>query len=62
MDVLIDEVTEEGIIGRSHADAPDIDGLVHVQSKGRVLPGTILPVTIDDADEYDLYGTVAKKH
>ena len=56
--VLIDSVTEEGIIGRTAADAPDIDGVVHVQSKGRVLPGTIVKVHIEDADEYDLYGTV----
>jgi len=58
IDVLIDSVTEEGIVGRSHADAPEIDGLVHVTSKGRVLPGTILPVKIEKSDEYDLYGTV----
>jgi len=58
LDVLIDSVTPEGIIGRSHADAPEIDGLVHVQSKGRVLAGTILPVKIEKSDEYDLFGTV----
>jgi ribosomal protein S12 methylthiotransferase len=58
LDVLIDSVTEDGIIGRSHADAPDIDGLVHVTAKGRVLPGSILRVAIEDSDEYDLYGTV----
>lgn len=57
LDVLIDQVTPEGIIGRSHADAPEIDGLVHVTSKGRVLPGTIVKVKIDDSDEYDLFGT-----
>jgi len=59
IEVLIDEVTQEGIIGRSHADAPEIDGLVHVESKGRVLPGTIVKVKIDDSDEYDLFGKVA---
>ncbi len=62
LDVLIDEVTPEGIIGRSHADAPEIDGVVHVKSSGRVLPGTIVPVTIEDADAYDLFGTIVKKH
>ncbi|NBX03208.1 MAG: TRAM domain-containing protein [Alphaproteobacteria bacterium] len=56
--VLIDSVTPEGIIGRTAADAPEIDGVVHIQSKGRVLPGTIVQVKIDDADEYDLYGSV----
>jgi len=58
IDVLIDSVTPEGIIGRSHADAPEIDGLVHVTSKGRVLPGTILSVKIEKSDEYDLFGSV----
>ena len=58
IDVLIDEVTPEGIIGRSSADAPDIDGLVHVSAKGRVLPGTIVKVKIVDSDEYDLFGAV----
>ena len=56
--VLIDSVTPEGIIGRSYADAPEIDGVVHVTSKGRVLPGTIVKVHIEDSDEYDLFGSV----
>jgi len=56
--VLIDTVTPEGIVGRSAADAPEIDGLVHVTAKGRVLPGTIIKVHIEDADEYDLYGSM----
>jgi len=58
MDVLIDSVTPQGIIGRSHADAPEIDGVVHVKAAGRVLPGSIVKVNIEDSDEYDLYGTV----
>jgi ribosomal protein S12 methylthiotransferase len=62
LEVLIDSVGEEGIIGRSHADAPEIDGVVHVSSKGRLLPGTILPVKIEDSDEYDLFGSVAASH
>ena len=56
--VLIDSVTPEGIIGRSAADAPDIDGVVHVKSKGRVLAGTIVNVKIENSDEYDLFGSV----
>jgi ribosomal protein S12 methylthiotransferase len=58
LDVLIDSVTAEGITGRSHADAPEIDGIVHVKSAGRVLPGSILKVAIEDADAYDLHGSV----
>ncbi len=56
--VLIDEVTKDSIIGRSYADAPEIDGVVHIKSKGRVLPGTIVKVKIEKSDEYDLYGSV----
>ena len=63
IDVLIDSVTPEGpetkICGRSHADAPEIDGLVHVTSKGRVLPGTVIKVKVDKSDEYDLFATAA---
>lgn len=68
--VLIDSVMPEGsrssseavahynAIGRSYADAPDIDGVVHVTSKGRVLAGTIVNVLIEKSDAYDLYGKI----
>ncbi len=56
--VLIDEIGENGIVGRSHADAPEIDGVVHITSKKRHLPGHIVQVKIDDSDAYDLYGQV----
>jgi ribosomal protein S12 methylthiotransferase len=60
LDILIDSVTPEGVIGRSYADAPEIDGVVHVTPTGRVLPGTIIRVKIDKSDAYDLYGTMVK--
>jgi ribosomal protein S12 methylthiotransferase len=56
--VLIDEIGVNGIIGRSHADAPDIDGVVRITSAKRHLPGHIVNVAIQSADEYDLFGTV----
>ncbi|MEQ1788958.1 MAG: 30S ribosomal protein S12 methylthiotransferase RimO [Rickettsiales bacterium] len=56
--VLIDSVSAEGIVGRSYADAPEIDGVVHVTSKGRVLAGTIVKVLIEKSDAYDLHGSV----
>jgi ribosomal protein S12 methylthiotransferase len=59
--VIIDSVSEEGIIGRSMADAPEIDGVVHVQSSGRMLPGSIVQVNIESADAYDLHGVVADR-
>ena len=57
--VIVDEINEEGIIGRSMADAPEIDGLVYVdnQSQSAVNIGDVISVQITDADEYDLWGT-----
>lgn len=56
--VIIDSVGADGIVGRTEGDAPEIDGLVHIQSSKRHLPGHIVQVKIEDADEYDLFGSV----
>lgn len=62
IDVLIDEVDEEGAIGRSSADAPEIDGCVYIQSDPdshvKLTPGSLVRVEITDSDDYDLWGTV----
>lgn len=56
LDVIIDEVNEEEIIGRSYADAPDIDGVVYVYSDRQIEVGEIVKVDIQEATEYDLIG------
>lgn len=53
--VLIDEVDEEGPIGRSMADAPEIDGNVYIDTDQPLNPGDIIMVRVTDADEYDLW-------
>ena len=53
--VIIDSVGKQGGLGRSSADAPEIDGTVKVSGKG-FQPGDIIQVKITDADEYDLFG------
>ncbi|MHA0915025.1 30S ribosomal protein S12 methylthiotransferase RimO [Kosakonia cowanii] len=55
--VMIDEVDEEGAIGRSMADAPEIDGAVYLNGETNVKPGDIVRVKVENADEYDLWGT-----
>jgi ribosomal protein S12 methylthiotransferase len=55
IDVLIDEVTDEEAIGRSKADAPEIDGKVYLQYPEGLQPGDVVTVTVEDADDYDLY-------
>ena len=57
LDVIIDEVDEEGAIGRSFADAPEIDGVVYLNDEKSVKPGDIVKVKIEHADEYDLWGS-----
>ncbi|MES2753473.1 MAG: 30S ribosomal protein S12 methylthiotransferase RimO [Pseudomonadota bacterium] len=59
LDVLIDEVGEDGATGRSYADAPDIDGSVFLRDAGHLTVGAIVAVTIEDADDHDLYGVPA---
>lgn len=57
LQVLIDEVDEEGAIGRSFADAPEIDGNVYLNGEDGVKPGDIVSVMIENSDEYDLWGS-----
>ena len=45
-----------GATGRSQADAPEIDGHVHLRDAGHLAPGDIVRVTIEDSDEHDLFG------
>jgi ribosomal protein S12 methylthiotransferase len=58
IDVLIDSVDEDtgGATGRSKADAPEIDGEVHLRDAGGLRPGDIAPARVEDSDEHDLYG------
>jgi ribosomal protein S12 methylthiotransferase len=57
MQVLIDDVDEEGAIGRTYADAPEIDGLVYLNDEFELKAGDLVSVKIQHADEYDLWGT-----
>ncbi|MBU1331713.1 MAG: 30S ribosomal protein S12 methylthiotransferase RimO [Gammaproteobacteria bacterium] len=54
MEVLIDEVDDQGAVARCYADAPEIDGSVFIASTA-VSPGDKVRVRIVDADEYDMW-------
>lgn len=54
--VLIDEVVEEGAVGRRKADAPEIDGQVYIDGATHLQVGDIVNVEFEEADEYDLWG------
>ncbi|OUC12556.1 MAG: ribosomal protein S12 methylthiotransferase RimO [Alkalinema sp. CACIAM 70d] len=59
VDVLIEQENPETgeLVGRSARFAPEVDGLVYVQGEASL--GSLVPVRIDDADVYDLYGHIA---
>ena len=54
---IIEAVSSDGqIIARSYADAPEVDGLVYIETDKNPVPGDIEQVKIVGCDEYDLYG------
>jgi ribosomal protein S12 methylthiotransferase len=52
--VIVDQVTPEGAIARSQADAPEIDGTVLVRDGQGLVPGEFADVIVEDSDDYDL--------
>lgn len=54
---LIEAITQEQtVIARSYRDAPEIDGIVYIETDRELIPGDIEKIKITCADEYDLYG------
>lgn len=60
MDVIIEGyIPEDDVyVGRSYRDAPDVDGMVFIDSDRELMSGDILPVVITGAAEYDLTATL----
>ena len=56
IDVIIDEVDEEGALGRSQWDAPEIDGSVFLNGDTDLKAGDIVKARVTNADDYDLWG------
>ena len=57
MQVLVEDVDDEGSVARSAADAPEIDGLVYINGEDLEV-GEFVMVKITDSDEHDLWGEV----
>ncbi len=56
--VLVDDITDAGIIARSAADAPEIDGVVLIKEAHNATPGDFIDVEVTAADEHDVYARV----
>jgi ribosomal protein S12 methylthiotransferase len=61
LEVLIDHAEPGRVIGRSPADAPEIDGLVYVKGARKPQPGQLLKVKVTGSDDYDLEARVIPK-
>ncbi len=56
LEVLVDEVDAEGAIARSHADAPEIDGVVYIDADHKMIrQGQIVNVRIINSNQHDLW-------
>jgi len=55
--VLVDSAEGTRAIGRSAADAPEIDGRVHVSRARGAKPGDLIDVKVTRSDEHDLHGS-----
>ncbi|MDO6459696.1 30S ribosomal protein S12 methylthiotransferase RimO [Granulosicoccaceae sp. 1_MG-2023] len=57
IDVIVDELGDEGATARSKADAPEIDGQVFIDTDGApdFATGDIIRVQVTDSDDYDLW-------
>jgi len=59
LQVIVDLVEEDAATCRTMADAPEIDGNLFIDSGHEALsPGDIVTVEVDEAGEYDLWGTL----
>jgi ribosomal protein S12 methylthiotransferase len=60
MTVLLESSSERGYVARSYADAPEIDGVVHIDTDAELPLGEFCRVEITAADEYDLYASLSR--
>jgi ribosomal protein S12 methylthiotransferase len=60
LQVIVDEIDEEGATCRTKADAPEIDGNLFIDEGFEGLaPGDMVTVTVEEAGEYDLWGRIS---
>jgi ribosomal protein S12 methylthiotransferase len=57
--VIVDDVDSEGAFARSKADAPEIDGIVHIRDGQDLTPGDFAEVLVENSDDYDLAARLA---
>jgi ribosomal protein S12 methylthiotransferase len=56
--VLVDSIEAGGAVARSAADAPEIDGIVHVPGAAGLKPGAFAAVRVTRTDVHDMWAEV----
>ena len=59
IEIIVDEIDEDGAIARSAWDAPEIDGNVYLNGETGLVVGDRARVTVEASDEYDLWASLA---
>jgi ribosomal protein S12 methylthiotransferase len=58
LQVLVEHKTDDGYAARSYADAPEIDGMVYINTDQSLGTGEFYQVRVVDSDEYDCYASL----
>ena len=59
IDVIVESLMEDGlVVARTYKDAPEVDGLIYIETEEILAPGDIIKAKITDSNEYDLFGNV----
>ena len=59
-EVIVDRREGRFLVGRTRYDSPEVDTEILIETDEEPAPGTILRVSITEADDYDLYGVLAE--
>ena len=58
IDCIVEALSSDGLItARTYKDAPEVDGLIYIETEKDVTPGDIITVKVTGAVEYDLKGS-----
>ena len=59
IECIVETVNDDGTVtGRTCKDAPEVDGLIYIQTTTPITPGDIVTAKVIGADEYDLYAVI----
>ncbi|MCR4302218.1 MAG: 30S ribosomal protein S12 methylthiotransferase RimO [Sulfuricaulis sp.] len=61
LSVLVDSIEGDTVVARSSADAPEIDGVVHIDGAENLKPGDFCQVRVTRVSEHDLWAKILSR-